>query len=586
VSHPDALPPSGLRRRRTVVCAAGSAALSLTAALLVASGNLGLLPFAAWLVALGLTVVLAHRREGQRLERRDLLALAAIIAVGACFRLWRISDIPSGPWVDELAAAANAVTLWARHPFTPFGSTPLFAIDPEWVRTTNLYLYLCQGILWLTGYSQLGVKLLSILPGIAAPPLVYLLARRFLPRSAAFLAGALLAVSHWHVIDSRWGWDEVLVTALTVAIFAALLNGGRREHPSVLLIAGLLAGLAQYAYAAARVAALAALLFLILEFAFVRRRVALAGLGLFLLGFAQAVLPMAVYWAEHPSTFAVREREVSIVPEMLGGNIRPLAHNMRAYALMFLVHGDRNPRQNLPEAPMLDPATGALFAIGLVVAVAGWRRAESRAVLLWLSVGLLGGLLTLPDTAPNSYRVGLLAPACVVLAGMGWAAIVRFARARLPGLAPVLPVAAAAVIAFVGTVTYLDYFVTRPASRECWLAVEEGAYCEILRKNAVRVLDCGGQVFLDRHLRWITTALQFDTLLRRARPETPVRWVDAPGVKPENVQRAVLFVPRGGVAALPAGLAALPARGLRTPFGDEPFVAVSGDPALLRAVAP
>jgi hypothetical protein len=586
VNQADAPLAAGSWRRRRVAGIAGSAVLSLTAALLVASGNLGLLPFAVWLVALGLTVALAHQRGGQRLERRDLLALAAIIAVAAFFRLWRINEVPSGPWVDELAAAANAVTLWARHPFTPFGSTPLFAIGPEWVRTTNLYLYLCQGVLWLTGFSQLGVKLLSILPGIAAPPLVYLFARGFLPRSAAFLAGALLAVSHWHVVDSRWGWDEVLVTALTVAIFAALLNGVRREHPPALLIAGLLAGLAQYAYAAARVAALAALLFLVLEFAFVRRRVALAGVGLFLLGFAQAVLPMAVYWAEQPSTFAVREREVSIVPDILAGDLRPLAHNVRAYALMFLVRGDRNPRQNLPGAPMLDPATGALFAIGLVAAAAGWRRAESRAVLLWLAIGILGGLLTAPDTAPNSYRVGLLAPACVVLAGMGWAGIVRFARARLPGLAPVWPVAAAVVIALAGTVTYLDYFVTRPASRECWLAVEEGAYCEILRKNAVRVLDRGGQVFLDRHLRWITTALQFDTLLRRARPEAPVRWVDAAAVQPESVQRAVLFVPRGRFSALPAGLAALPARGLSTPFGDEPFVAVSGDPALLRAAVP
>jgi hypothetical protein len=57
-------------------------------------------------------------------------------------------------------------------------------------------------------------------------------------------------------------------------------------------------------------------------------------------------------------------------------------------------------------------------------------------------------------------------------------------------------------------------------------------------------------------------------------------------VQPESVQRAVLFVPRGRFSALPAGLAALPARGLSTPFGDEPFVAVSGDPALLRAAVP
>jgi hypothetical protein len=566
--------------------AAVAAALSGVAALLVLFGNLGLLPFLLWLGGLALVLTVACRGAARGLDRRDVLPLVAIAGVAAVFRLWRLGEIPSGPWVDELAAAANAVNLWLKEPFTPFGTTPLFAIGPQWVRTTNLYLYLCQALLWVTGFSSLGVKLISVVPGIAAPPLVYLLARRFLPRTAAFLAGGLLAVSHWHVVDSRWGWDQVLVTALTVAVFSALIKGVREGRPTAFLTAGVLAGLAQYAYAAARVAALAALVFLLLEAALERHRRGLAAVGLFTLGFAQALLPMAAYWAMHPSTFAVREREVNILSHLVAGDLRPLAENIRVYGLMFNVRGDPNPRQNLPDLPMLDPATGALFLIGLAAAVVGWRRPERRAVLLWLTVGLLGGILTEPLGAANSYRVGLVAPACVVLAAIGWEAIETIVRSRVPGLASGLPVAAGAVLALAGALTWVNYFVIRPASRQCWLSVQEGAYCEMLRRSAERTLDAGGAVDLDRGLRWITTTLEFDTLLVRARPAAPLRWVDGRRTTPQELRRAVLFVSARQFEGLPPTLAALPVRPLRTPFGEEPFLALSADRALLAVAAP
>ena len=582
----DLQPPAAAAGRRWVPGASVAAALSLTSALLVLAGNGGLAPFLAWSGGLAITVVLARGRGARGLDRADLVALAVITVIGALFRLWRIGEIPSGPWVDELAAAANAVNLGKAGPFTPFATTPLFAIGPEWVRTSNLYLYLCRALLRLTGFSPLGVKLISLVPGIATPPLLYVLARGFLARGAAFLAGGMLAVSHWHVIDSRWGWDQVLVTALTVVMFSALLRADRVEHPPTAAVAGVFAGLAQFAYAAARLTAVAGLAFVLLQAMLGRRRRSVAAVTLFLAGFAQAVLPMAAYWARHPSTFAVRERELTIVPRLARGDVRPLAGNLQAYGGMFLVRGDANPRQNLPGKPMLDPATGALFVTGLVAATIGWRRRESQAVLLWLGVGLLGGILTDTASAPNSYRVGLVAPACALLAGIGWDGVARLARARLPVLARAVPAAAGAALALAGVLTYVDYFVIRPASRECWLSVREGAYCEMLRRSAERTLDRGGRVLLDRGLRWITTELQFDTLLRAARPGAPLDWVEARGVAPEALRHAVLIVASRNYASLPQALASTPARALTTPFGEPTFVAVSDDRALLAAAAP
>jgi hypothetical protein len=123
--------------RRPLVAA--SLALSVVTAALVGVGNAGTLAFLAWLASLAAGLA-AVRRTGQkqRLTRRDWLALAFLVALAGFFRLYRIGEIPSGPWVDELAAAANAVDLAGRHPFAPFATTPMFEDAPNWGHKPNL----------------------------------------------------------------------------------------------------------------------------------------------------------------------------------------------------------------------------------------------------------------------------------------------------------------------------------------------------------------------------------------------------------------------------------------------------------------
>jgi hypothetical protein len=223
----------------------------------------------------------------------------------------------------------------------------------------------------------------------------------------------------------------------------------------------------------------------------------------------------------------------------------------------------------------------------VAAAVAAWRRAELQMTLLWLSIGMLGGLLSHPESAPNSYRVGVVAPACMLLAGAGWQSAITLLRKVRPGaLARTSACAAAAIVAISGALTFANYFVVRPASRECWLAVKEGAYCEVLRQRAERALDTGAQVLLDRRLNWVTTRLQFDTLLARRRPLAPLRWVEAAAVEPATLSRGVLFVKPETYQELSPALQLLPARAIANPFGEEVFVAISVDRNLLSVVEP
>jgi 4-amino-4-deoxy-L-arabinose transferase-like glycosyltransferase len=576
----------GLLPRWTRASIAVAAVFTAAVGALVVGGHLGAVPFALWLSAL--LVVVRHAlvdTASRPLGRRDWLLLLAVALLAAFFRLYRLDEIPFGLWVDELAVATNAAELAGR-PFLPFGSTPLFADGPHWVHSTNLYLYACAPLLRLTGYSTAGVKLISLLPGVAAPPLLFLLARRVLPAWPAALAAALLAVSHWHVTLSRWGFDEVLLTAMAVAAVAFLYDGLEHGKAKALLLAGVIVGLAQYTYLAARLFAVASLAVLVLRLAWLRQRRQLDELAAFCAAFLVAVMPLLAYWFTHPEVFAVRVGELSIVGRALGGEPTLLLHNVRDYALMFFTRGDLNPRHNVPGQPMLDPLTALLFAAGIVVAALQWRRPGPQLLLAWLLFGLLGGVASLAEGGANAYRTGHVAPACALLAALAVHAV--FERARAAGsrmLERAVAAVAVAAVVVSAAVTTVSYFVVRPSSRECFMAVREGVYAELLRRPVERLLAAGVPVRIDRSASFKTSVLQIDGLTRRRFPAADLSWVDAAARPDEVPERSVLFVGMPAVPRLPDALRRRPALLIPTAFGDPVFVAIAPDKETLDRVA-
>jgi hypothetical protein len=125
-------------------------------------------------------------------------------------------------------------------------------------------------------------------------------------------------------------------------------------------------------------------------------------------------------------------------------SLLPLQESTLRHVEMFLAFGDRNPRHNLPGAPMLDPITGSLLILALGFAIfqvfrpnprrrdddedasPGSRGGQRYALLLlWLLVPLLGGILTRLDEAPQAYRTLPVIGAVALLAGD---AAVRSAR--------------------------------------------------------------------------------------------------------------------------------------------------------------
>jgi 4-amino-4-deoxy-L-arabinose transferase-like glycosyltransferase len=509
------------------------------------------------------------------------LVMAFILGLSAFFRLHRLSDIPSGLWIDEVSTARNALNC-ATRPFQPFGMTPLRR--ENWVHTSNLYLYCCWLVLAAAGFTRLGVKLISVLPGVFAPVLLYLLARRFLSRTSAALSAGLLAASLWQVTFSRWGWDEVLVTSLAISLCAALWDAAEIGMRRSYWIAGVLGGLSLYAYLSSHILVVAAATFLVWRALWLRRRSEWIGLGIFLLGVGLAFLPISIHWIHAPETHVVRIRQLWYIGRYGGEWPRLLGNSILAHLLMFNVAGDVNPRHNVPGLPMLDPVAGGLFLMGLTAAAIRWRRTESQMAFIWLAMGMLGGILSEPAEAPQAYRTGLVAPACYLLAGLGFEALWGLELARGRWSRVLGPACAAALVAVSSIVTFRLYFVARAHNPDCWSSVATGAWSEVARETADRALSVGEVVLLDSSVEWPALELEVDRLEWKRAAGRRIRWVEASRLRPTDLKGAILLLTPAAWARLPETLRALPWRPIRGPFQQGILIAVGAEPGSLASL--
>ena len=373
-------------------------------------------------------------------ERRSLavpLALGAVVVVALFLRLWNLDGQPAGLWRDESRHGLQALRIWSDPSYRP-----IYVV--EGADLPALLFYLMAPVLALLGPHAWSVRLVSAVAGALTPLALYWAAAPMLGRRPALLAAALLACASWALSMSRWAFpatlDHLLVlTAIGLlwrGIAHATVDGARARgmagglHFAFCILhfafAGLLGGLAVYAYHTGRVAplALGAVAVIRLGSSPAAWRRAAPGLAMAAVVGALTVAPLAAYILGDIDGYNRRVGSVSVLD-----NNDPQVHspaglvlgNLGRYLLMFHVQGDSNGRHHMPEAPMLDPMAGLLLALGLGVAFTQARRHPGAATVLALgAVYLIPGVFS--GNAPHAMRsLGTLAPAAM-LAGLGLSA--------------------------------------------------------------------------------------------------------------------------------------------------------------------
>jgi hypothetical protein len=366
----------------------------------------------------------------------------AVLAIGTAlaFRLVALDALP-GELFGDIA------TIWESV------DTVLKGKWPTTFEQSNgpLYGYVIAPIVAVLGQQGfLSYKLASVIVGLAAIALTFLVVRELVGTDLALLASIVLSASSWHVIFSRLGNSQILAPTI-VAASLLLLALGIKRHDYRLIVAGaVVSSLSYYGYAPLLVLPGA---YVLTAAFYVNRRqlaalVALAGL---------LTIPfLLVIW---------RQQEVFIAGSGYIGSklltdqnwVEKIAGNVWRSVLMFHVRGDEIFRVNSPGMPQLDQISGLFLLLGVVY----WLRRPQRRWLPFLLVPFIvlqaPANLVLNEVMPTpsaSRSIGILPIVAAVIAGGIWVAASRIRDARV--LRP------AFVLAVVGLICWLNwqrYFV-------------------------------------------------------------------------------------------------------------------------------
>src|SRR5215207_8155139 len=303
----------------------------------------------------------------QNPKPQTLLPAAAVCVLAFALYAADVPDNPPGFYIDESSVAYNALTV-ARSGRDEHGEAwPLyFRAFGDYKNPT--YVYLLAAVFKVTGPSITAARLLSAAAGALAALLLGLLAWR-LTRSAE--AGAVVACSAlltpWLYESSRLVFEVAAYPLACVLFLLALRRASGKERwgaSDVFALAATLA-LLTYTYSIGRL--LAPLLAAGLAFFVTRRN--LARVVVTWAAYAATLAPLLVYSLRHPGALAGRFRLITYVTPQSG-----LVDDAREFASHYLadvnpwrwlVTGEQNIRDHLPDSPALLAATVLLAAAGL-----------------------------------------------------------------------------------------------------------------------------------------------------------------------------------------------------------------------------
>lgn len=519
-------------------------------------------------------------------------ALLGITLVALALRLLALGSLPPGLWRDEARHGLLALRILHDPSYRP-------VYVPNVADIPALLFYLAAVPIGLWGAHEWTIRLVPALAGALTPLALFWMARPLWGWRAALLAAALLAVALWHVALSRLAFAATLGPPLTLLALGAVWRALHAPRPAARLgwavLAGAATGMSVYAYHPSRLTPLLVALALpvLLGRVWGRWRAALPAAALAVLIACAVGWPLARYAIENRDGFSRRVGQTSVFnPDSLEirAPLGRLEENLALHLGIWLERGDHIGRHNLPDAPQLDPPTGALFALGLALALAWWRDRRMRLLFLWIAVALVPGLFAIE--APHAVRtVEVIAPS-MLLAGIGGVALLDWLRAIRWVWA--LRWAAPALLAGILLLNGVRYFVVWPALRSTY---EQFYIAETHIGNLAQRLARDPAVQSQATRLYVPTGPSADEMVQYLTADLPVGGFDGAALTPAPGPSALLLAygdnpkvpPERAAQALGPGAQQL-AIGPRSPLTGNPeyvLYGLGGDAAQIaqRALA-
>ncbi len=208
------------------------------------------------------------------------IALPIAVVLSACaLRVINLSSVPLGFFCDEASNGLDAYHI-GRGLHDQFGALlpAFFQAGGDW--RGGFHIYFEVPFVWLFGPTVFADRVGSAVEGTLTIGLTYLFVSRAINKPVALIAALLIAVSPWHVLISRMGFEAASLPFATALSLVCLFYG--LERPRVLALAYVCSALAIYTYQPAKMfIPLLVLAWSALYWPFIRRagRVAFGGIA-------------------------------------------------------------------------------------------------------------------------------------------------------------------------------------------------------------------------------------------------------------------------------------------------------------------
>ncbi|MDH4208774.1 MAG: glycosyltransferase family 39 protein, partial [Anaerolineae bacterium] len=231
-------------------------------------------------------------------------ALVIILLVATFFRAHLFDAAPPGLQHDEIFGANFAQEVLD-------GRWPVF-FDPNGGEEA-LFPYLAALSILLLGHNFAALRMVSFVCGILSLALGYTLTRFLWGRRVALLTTALLAVSFWHIFDSRVALRPITLLMMALAAFYFFWLGLRRGGIAPFALAGVFLGGSFYTYTSGFLVPVTVVLFVVLYLLPFHRQLLVERWRGVVLALAVALLifvPMAYHVYTHPLASTARARDL------------------------------------------------------------------------------------------------------------------------------------------------------------------------------------------------------------------------------------------------------------------------------------
>jgi 4-amino-4-deoxy-L-arabinose transferase-like glycosyltransferase len=335
------------------------------------------------------------------------LPVALVLMAFAMRTAW-LAEVPPGLHHDEVIYTSIAEKALG-------GGWSIFY--PEGQGREGFYIpFLAAALRWL-GTGAFALRVPSVFLSVLGLCAVYALTRRLFGSSVALFALAEMSFTFWSLFPGRVAMravTEPLVAALAayalwVAVHKAQV-GGRRPDSTIrslgFVVAGLLIGLTVYTYRGARAlpAIVVALPLYLALFDRATLRRTWRGLFVCAVVVVMVAAPLVILLTTHPGLdqlgWAGRDR---VLRALSAGDGRPMLSTTAATLGAFFFRGDPDDYYNLGGRPVFGLVTGALFAVGVLLALKRIRQLRYAYLLMWFALALAPGMVSEP--APHFYRI-------------------------------------------------------------------------------------------------------------------------------------------------------------------------------------